>query len=116
MTGNEISSSRGLDRIFSLERLSLDENRIQSLANISGIAKIPFLMNFDIKGNPIFEGDGMLYINVDNVDDKFSPTYTCSSCLSRSHVLSHQGVQVSCCREHGFYSAANLEFLFAQNI
>mmetsp|Transcript_27547 Transcript_27547/g.59218 ORF Transcript_27547/g.59218 Transcript_27547/m.59218 type:complete len:1496 (+) Transcript_27547:194-4681(+) len=57
LTGNEISSTRGLDRLFSLERLSLDENKIHNLANIAGIAKIPFLMNFDLNGNPYFETD-----------------------------------------------------------
>ncbi len=57
LTGNEITSTRGLDRLFSLERLSLDENKIHHLAHIAGIAKIPFLMNFDLKGNPI-EADG----------------------------------------------------------
>ena len=53
LTGNEITSTRGLDRLFSLERLSMDENKIHTLANIAGIAKIPFLMNFDLKGNPL---------------------------------------------------------------
>ena len=61
LTGNEISSTRGLDRLFSLERLSLDENKIENLANIAGIAKLPFLMNFDLKGNPL-EIDGKLII------------------------------------------------------
>lgn len=37
LTGNEISSTRGLDRLFSLERLSLDDNNICNLANIAGI-------------------------------------------------------------------------------
>ncbi|KAL7543433.1 hypothetical protein ACHAXR_012709 [Thalassiosira sp. AJA248-18] len=57
LTGNEISSSRGLDRLFSLERLSLDENNIHSLANIASIAKIPFLMAFDLKGNTLESDD-----------------------------------------------------------
>ena len=57
LTGNEISTTRGLDRIFSLERLSLDENKIQQLTHISGLAELPFLVNFDLKGNP-FEVDG----------------------------------------------------------
>jgi len=57
LTGNEISSTRGLDRLFSLERLSLDENNICNLANMSGIAKLPFLMNFDLKGNPLESED-----------------------------------------------------------
>jgi len=57
LTGNKISSTRGLDRLFSLERLSLDENNIYNLASISGIAKLPFLMNFDLKGNPLESED-----------------------------------------------------------
>eukprot|EP00581_Thalassiosira_minuscula_P014765 CAMPEP_0183721460 /NCGR_PEP_ID=MMETSP0737-20130205/13729_1 /TAXON_ID=385413 /ORGANISM="Thalassiosira miniscula, Strain CCMP1093" /LENGTH=1599 /DNA_ID=CAMNT_0025951471 /DNA_START=195 /DNA_END=4994 /DNA_ORIENTATION=+ len=57
LTGNEISSTRGLDRLFSLERLSLDENNIHTLTNIAGIAKIPFLMNLDLKGNPLESDD-----------------------------------------------------------
>lgn len=65
LTGNDITTTRGLDRIFSLERLSLDENKIQHLTNISGIAKMPFLMNFDLKGNP-FEVDGEVFFVSDN--------------------------------------------------
>lgn len=53
LSGNEISSTNGLDRLFSLERLSLDDNKIQHITNIAGIAKLPFLMNFDLKGNPV---------------------------------------------------------------
>lgn len=53
LSGNEISSVQGLDRLFSLERLSLDENKIEHLADISRLAKLPFLMNLDIKGNPL---------------------------------------------------------------
>ena len=66
LTGNEISSTRGLDRLFSLERLSLDENKIQTLSSIAGVAKIPFLMNFDLKGNPL-ESDGETFL----LDDFF---------------------------------------------
>lgn len=57
LTGNEISSTRGLDRIFSLERLALDENNINQLTHIVGLANLPFLTNLDLKGNP-FEVDG----------------------------------------------------------
>ena len=59
LTGNEITSTRGIDRLFSLEHLSLDENNIQSLVNVAGIAKLPFLMEFDLKGNPL-ESEGTL--------------------------------------------------------
>lgn len=57
LSGNAITSTRGLDRVFSLERLALDENKITQLTHIVGIAKLPFLMNLDMKGNP-FEIDG----------------------------------------------------------
>ena len=57
LTGNAISSTRGLDRIFSLERLTLDENKISQLTHIVGLANLPFLMSLDLKGNP-FEIDG----------------------------------------------------------
>lgn len=53
LSGNEISSTRGLDRVLSLERLSLDENKIHHLSDIAGVSQMPFLMNFDLKGNPI---------------------------------------------------------------
>ncbi len=62
LTGNEISTTRGIDRIFSLERLLLDENRIQHLTHIAGVAKMPFLMNFDLKGNPL-EIDGEVFVD-----------------------------------------------------
>jgi len=61
LTGNEISSTRGLDRLFSLEKLALDENNIHNLADIAGIARIPFLMNFDLRGNPM-ESDGTKHL------------------------------------------------------
>lgn len=57
LSGNEIASTHGLDRLFSLEKLALNENKIKNLADISGLAKLPFLMNLDIKGNP-FEASG----------------------------------------------------------
>jgi Leucine-rich repeat (LRR) protein len=53
LSGNELSSTQGIDRLFSLERLSLDENKIHHLADISSLAKLPFLMNLDLRGNPL---------------------------------------------------------------
>ena len=70
LTGNEISSTRGLDRLFSLERLSLDDNNICNLANVAGVAKIPFLMNFDLKGNPL-ETEGEIFHSFDMVASFF---------------------------------------------
>ena len=62
LSGNAITSTRGLDRVFSLERLALDENKITQLTHIVGIAKLPFLMNLDMKGNP-FEIDGTKFLD-----------------------------------------------------
>ena len=57
LTGNEITSTRGIDRLFSLERLSLSENKIHNLSDIAGVANLPFLMNVDLKDNPLMEDD-----------------------------------------------------------
>ena len=57
LTGNEITTTRGLDRLFSLERLSLSENKIHNLSDIVGIANLPFLMNLDLKDNPLMEDE-----------------------------------------------------------
>ena len=53
LTGNRISSAGGLDRMYSLERLSLDNNQIEALWNIAGLANLPNLTHLDIKGNPM---------------------------------------------------------------
>eukprot|EP00957_Ditylum_brightwellii_P181957 13862446-Ditylum_brightwellii.AAC.1 len=53
LSGNRITSAQGLDRLYSLERLSLDQNEIKSLPDIAGLAKLPELMHLDIKGNPL---------------------------------------------------------------
>ena len=39
--------------------MALDENKIQHLADITSLARLPFLMNLDVKGNPL-EVAGML--------------------------------------------------------
>jgi hypothetical protein len=57
LTGNEITTTRGLDRLFSLERLSLNENKIRNLSDIAGVANLPFLMNFDLRDNPLMADD-----------------------------------------------------------
>lgn len=64
LSGNEIASTQGLDRLFSLEHLSLDNNKIRHLSDISSLAKLPFLMNLDIKGNPFENAGEFLFINV----------------------------------------------------
>lgn len=57
LTGNEISTTRGIDRLFSLERLSLSENKLHNLSDIAGVANLPFLMNLDLRDNPMMEND-----------------------------------------------------------
>jgi hypothetical protein len=57
LTGNEITTTRGLDRLFSLERLLLNENKIHNLSDIAGVANLPFLMNFDLRDNPLMEDE-----------------------------------------------------------
>lgn len=74
LSGNAITSTRGLDRVFSLERLALDENKISQLTHIVGIAKLPFLMNLDMKGNP-FEIDGMKFLDLFSLLDVLHRSY-----------------------------------------
>ncbi|KAL7497903.1 hypothetical protein ACHAWT_007083 [Skeletonema menzelii] len=57
LIGNEITTTRGLDRLFSLECLSLSENKIHNLSDIVGVANLPFLMNLDLRENPLMEDD-----------------------------------------------------------
>ena len=57
LSGNKLTSCNGLDRLYSLERLALDRNQIRYLPDVSGIANLPELMRFEMKGNPL-EQDG----------------------------------------------------------
>ena len=80
LTGNAISSTRGLDRIFSLERLTLDENKISQLTHIVGLANLPFLMTLDLKGNP-FEIDGTSQLLVTHSAACYEATHLSPSLL-----------------------------------
>ena len=53
LSGNLITQGVGLDRLWSLEKLSLDSNRIDALEDIVGVSKLPCLMDFDVKENPL---------------------------------------------------------------
>lgn len=86
LTGNDISSTRGLDRIFSLEHLTLDENKINQLTHIVGIAKLPFLMNLDVKGNP-FEIDGTTQLFMTHLAACFEAFSILSTSLFRSCIM-----------------------------
>ena len=85
LTGNAITSTRGLDRIFSLESLTLDENKISQLTHIVGLANLPFLMTLDLKGNP-FEIDGTSQLLVTHSAACYEATHLSPSLL-RSCIL-----------------------------
>ena len=40
LTGNRLTSCRGLDKLYSLEYLAVDENLIKSLSDIAAVAKV----------------------------------------------------------------------------
>ena len=91
LSGNEISSTQGLDRLFSLERLSLDENKICNLSDISSLAKLPFLMTLDIKGNPFEVAGESFSMELSNRDTRYlilQFTYTANrpGCLSNRSI------------------------------
>jgi hypothetical protein len=86
LTGNAISSTRGLDRVFSLERLALDENNISQLTHIVGLANLPFLMNLDLKGNPL-EIDGTMHLFVTHLVACFEADSSLPNSLLRSCIF-----------------------------
>ena len=53
LSNNNISDVCGLDRMYSLERLDLKNNRISGLCDVSALAKLPNLMRLDLRGNPL---------------------------------------------------------------
>lgn len=55
LTGNRIQTVQGLDRLYSLERLSLDRNKLKDLASVAGLAKLPELKSLKLLGNPVAE-------------------------------------------------------------
>lgn len=57
LSNNYIRNVHGLDRLYSLERLSLDNNLLANLSDISKLAKLPNLEQLSLRGNPIvFQG------------------------------------------------------------
>jgi dynein light chain 1 len=53
LSWNELPSVDGLERMYSLERLALDHNRIGYLQDVAGLASLPELMQLEMRGNPI---------------------------------------------------------------
>ncbi len=57
LRGNRIKNVEGIDHMYSLEKLDLGKNMISSLADVSGLANLPELMELELNGNPL-ENDG----------------------------------------------------------
>jgi hypothetical protein len=55
LSGNRLQSVEGLDRLYSLEVLSLDRNNLRDLASVAGLAKLPELKSLKLLGNPVAE-------------------------------------------------------------
>jgi len=52
LSHNQLRSVQGIDRLYALETLWLDHNKIADLANVSGLARLPELKSLKLKGNP----------------------------------------------------------------
>lgn len=55
LTGNRIRNVQGVDRLYSLEKLYLDQNNLKDLASVAGLAKLPELQSLKLRGNPVAE-------------------------------------------------------------
>mmetsp|Transcript_12415 Transcript_12415/g.23283 ORF Transcript_12415/g.23283 Transcript_12415/m.23283 type:complete len:1309 (+) Transcript_12415:171-4097(+) len=53
LSNNYINNVNGLDRLYSLERLSLENNLLANLSDLSKLAKLPNLEELSLQGNPI---------------------------------------------------------------
>ena len=52
LTGNHIKSAEGIDRLYALKTLALDDNQIASWTDVAGLARLPELHALKLKGNP----------------------------------------------------------------
>ena len=53
LSHNQLVSTNGLDRLFSLEALWLDHNRLPDVASLAGLARLPLLRHLTLYGNPL---------------------------------------------------------------
>lgn len=53
LSGNQLTSTRGIDRLYSLEQLALDKNLIADIPSIAGLANLPILSAIHLSGNPL---------------------------------------------------------------
>lgn len=53
LSHNHLTTAEGIERLFSLQELWLDHNRIDDLSKISALARLPELESLYINGNPV---------------------------------------------------------------
>mmetsp|Transcript_11812 Transcript_11812/g.19616 ORF Transcript_11812/g.19616 Transcript_11812/m.19616 type:complete len:1017 (-) Transcript_11812:52-3102(-) len=61
LTGNSLQNVSGLDKLYSLETLLLDQNQFEDLTDIAGLGKLPELMSLFLHDNPFIEKDPIRY-------------------------------------------------------
>ena len=49
LTGNRLSSAKGIDRLYSLEYLALDNNCIEAIQDVAGVARLPCLADIQLQ-------------------------------------------------------------------
>jgi len=53
LSHNRLTNVEGLEKLYSLENLSIDHNEIRSLSNLVSLTHLPQLMRLDVAGNPV---------------------------------------------------------------
>jgi hypothetical protein len=61
LTGNLLTNVDGLVKLYGLETLHLDGNKINDVSSVAGIGNLPNLMNISLKGNPFTYKDPLIY-------------------------------------------------------
>eukprot|EP00520_Triparma_pacifica_P017339 CAMPEP_0118642780 /NCGR_PEP_ID=MMETSP0785-20121206/6017_1 /TAXON_ID=91992 /ORGANISM="Bolidomonas pacifica, Strain CCMP 1866" /LENGTH=1183 /DNA_ID=CAMNT_0006534353 /DNA_START=107 /DNA_END=3655 /DNA_ORIENTATION=- len=57
LTGNRLTNGKGLEKLYSIEYLAIDDNNIHALADIAGITKLPCLSDLNLKDNPFCDSN-----------------------------------------------------------